>query len=275
MQAQAISYTTGVPAMIGAMMMLTGKWKGDGVFNMEQFDPDPFMDELNKHGLPWTVIELDQRPGTEPRPLHARERFRPLRCAPRADALLRRRRVGARGATSRARRRPARERREDPARAQGVLDVRASRRWCAIPRRHLRQRPARGAARARGVRRRGPRLLRRPTPRRDLRRSSALRPRRVQLARAVAPASAPLVRGARGRPELALRPARQSGALRGRVPLYDPCAPGSRLGIPRCAVPRRIWPASAACTSTPSANRTSRRSRVISNLWRHWNAITS
>ena len=44
-KAQAVSYTTGVPAMIGAMMMLTGKWHGEGVFNMEQFDPDPFMDE--------------------------------------------------------------------------------------------------------------------------------------------------------------------------------------------------------------------------------------
>ncbi len=54
---QAISYTTGVPAMIGAMMMLTGKWRGKGVFNMEQLDPDPFMDALNRHGLPWTVME--------------------------------------------------------------------------------------------------------------------------------------------------------------------------------------------------------------------------
>ncbi len=56
---QAVSYTTGVPAMIGAAMMLTGQWKGEGVFNMEQMDPDPFMDMLNKHGLPWTVEELD------------------------------------------------------------------------------------------------------------------------------------------------------------------------------------------------------------------------
>ena len=55
---QAISYTTGVPAMIGAMMMLTGKWRGAGVFNMEQLDPDPFMEKLNIHGLPWTVVEL-------------------------------------------------------------------------------------------------------------------------------------------------------------------------------------------------------------------------
>ena len=54
---QAISYTTGVPAMIGAKMILTGKWKGTGVFNMEQFDPDPFMEALNKHGLPWKIIK--------------------------------------------------------------------------------------------------------------------------------------------------------------------------------------------------------------------------
>lgn len=52
-KAQAISYTTGVPAMIGAMMMLTGKWKGKGVFNVEEFDPDPFMEKLNQYGLPW------------------------------------------------------------------------------------------------------------------------------------------------------------------------------------------------------------------------------
>ena len=56
---QAVSYTTGVPAMIGAAMMLTGKWQGEGVFNMEQLDPDPFMAMLNEHGLPWHVEELD------------------------------------------------------------------------------------------------------------------------------------------------------------------------------------------------------------------------
>jgi saccharopine dehydrogenase (NAD+, L-lysine forming) len=55
---QAISYTTGVPAMIGAAMMLTGAWQGEGVLNMEQFDPDPFMAMLNAHGLPWSVKEL-------------------------------------------------------------------------------------------------------------------------------------------------------------------------------------------------------------------------
>jgi saccharopine dehydrogenase (NAD+, L-lysine-forming) len=57
-KSQAISYTTGVPAMIGARMMLTGKWRGEGVFNMEQFDADPFMDALNQHGLPWNVTTL-------------------------------------------------------------------------------------------------------------------------------------------------------------------------------------------------------------------------
>lgn len=54
---QAISYTTGVPAMIGAMLMLQKKWHRPGVWNMEQFDPDPFMDALNLNGLPWKVIE--------------------------------------------------------------------------------------------------------------------------------------------------------------------------------------------------------------------------
>jgi saccharopine dehydrogenase (NAD+, L-lysine-forming) len=50
---QGVSYTTGVPAMIGAMMMMTGTWKGAGVFNVEQMDPDPFMEKLNTEGLPW------------------------------------------------------------------------------------------------------------------------------------------------------------------------------------------------------------------------------
>jgi len=51
--AQGVSYTTGVPAMIGAKMFLEGKWGGTGVFNVEEFDPDPFMEDLNKYGLPW------------------------------------------------------------------------------------------------------------------------------------------------------------------------------------------------------------------------------
>jgi saccharopine dehydrogenase (NAD+, L-lysine-forming) len=54
---QGVSYTTGVPAMIGAKLILEGKWQGKGVFNMEEFDPDPFMEELNKQGLPWKVME--------------------------------------------------------------------------------------------------------------------------------------------------------------------------------------------------------------------------
>ncbi len=52
-QSQAISYTTGVPAMIGAKMMLEGHWMQPGVWNVEQMDPDPFMADLNKYGLPW------------------------------------------------------------------------------------------------------------------------------------------------------------------------------------------------------------------------------
>lgn len=56
-KAQAVSYTTGVPAMIGAKMMLEGKWRGKGVFHMEQFDPDPFMADLNAYGLPWKIVE--------------------------------------------------------------------------------------------------------------------------------------------------------------------------------------------------------------------------
>ncbi len=55
---QAVSYTTGVPAFIGAALMLQGTWAGAGVFNTEQLDPDPFMDMLPRHGLPWTVTEL-------------------------------------------------------------------------------------------------------------------------------------------------------------------------------------------------------------------------
>ena len=55
---QAISYTTGVPAMIGAALVMTGAWAGEGVFNMEQMDPDPFMDMLMTQGLPWQVKEL-------------------------------------------------------------------------------------------------------------------------------------------------------------------------------------------------------------------------
>jgi saccharopine dehydrogenase (NAD+, L-lysine-forming) len=56
---QAVSYTTGVPAMIGAKLMLEKKWQRDGVNNMEEFDPDSFMEELNIQGLPWQIKELD------------------------------------------------------------------------------------------------------------------------------------------------------------------------------------------------------------------------
>ena len=56
---QAISYTTGVPAMIGAKMLIEKQWLKPGVFNMEQNNPDPFMADMNQYGLPWQVIELD------------------------------------------------------------------------------------------------------------------------------------------------------------------------------------------------------------------------
>ncbi len=56
---QAVSYTTGVPAMIGAKLMLEGKYKGLGVFNIEEFDPDIFMEELKTQGLPWKIKELE------------------------------------------------------------------------------------------------------------------------------------------------------------------------------------------------------------------------
>lgn len=54
---QAVSYTTGVPAMVGAMMLLQRKWKKPGVFNVEEFDPIPFLDQLKKEGLPFTIKE--------------------------------------------------------------------------------------------------------------------------------------------------------------------------------------------------------------------------
>ncbi|MGB6291076.1 MAG: saccharopine dehydrogenase family protein [Desulfobulbales bacterium] len=56
---QAISYTTGVPAMIGGMLMLEEEWHQPGVFNVEEFDPDPFMKKLSQHGLPWTETFMD------------------------------------------------------------------------------------------------------------------------------------------------------------------------------------------------------------------------
>jgi saccharopine dehydrogenase (NAD+, L-lysine-forming) len=58
-RAQAVSYTTGVPAMVGGAMMLTGKWSRPGVVHMEQLDPDPFLELLGKSGLPWHVKELE------------------------------------------------------------------------------------------------------------------------------------------------------------------------------------------------------------------------
>ena len=58
-KAQAVSYTTGVPAVTGAMMMMKGIWKGEGVFNVEQLPPTPFLQELAKQGLPWHIEEVN------------------------------------------------------------------------------------------------------------------------------------------------------------------------------------------------------------------------
>src|SRR5262249_19776473 len=56
--AQAVSYTTGVPAVVGAIMIFKGAWKGAGVFNVEELPPEPFLAELARQGLPWHVREL-------------------------------------------------------------------------------------------------------------------------------------------------------------------------------------------------------------------------
>jgi saccharopine dehydrogenase (NAD+, L-lysine-forming) len=56
--AQAVSYTTGVPPVVGAMMMFKGHWQGKGVFNVEQLPSKPFMAEIGKQGLPWVMKEL-------------------------------------------------------------------------------------------------------------------------------------------------------------------------------------------------------------------------
>ncbi len=63
--ANAVSYTTGVPAMIGSLMIARGIWSGKGVFNMEEFDAKPFMDELNRQGLPWEIMEMGENESFE------------------------------------------------------------------------------------------------------------------------------------------------------------------------------------------------------------------
>ena len=57
MGSQAISYAAGVPAMIGAMLVVNGQWQKPGVFTTDEFDPDPYMEALNRWGLPWVVEE--------------------------------------------------------------------------------------------------------------------------------------------------------------------------------------------------------------------------
>ncbi|MCX7982957.1 MAG: saccharopine dehydrogenase family protein [Syntrophales bacterium] len=59
---QAVAYTAGAPAMMGALLMITGQWQGEGVFNVEELDPDPFMEALNQYGLPWQIEEHEPLP---------------------------------------------------------------------------------------------------------------------------------------------------------------------------------------------------------------------
>ncbi len=63
--AQAVSYTTGVPPVVGAMMLFKGHWKGDGVFNVEQLPPKPFMDEIGNQGLPWKLLDVAEKDQAE------------------------------------------------------------------------------------------------------------------------------------------------------------------------------------------------------------------
>ena len=58
-ESQAVSYTTGVPAMIGSLLILNKTWFKPGIWNLEQFDPDPFIDALKLYGLPNKIVELD------------------------------------------------------------------------------------------------------------------------------------------------------------------------------------------------------------------------
>ncbi len=154
-KSQAISYTTGVPAAVGAEMMLTGKWRGKGVFNMEQFDPDPFLEVIGPRGLPWKVVKLDA-----PMELSWTARRLPSPCFVVDEVAVEENlKAIEQGSGS--------QWREGAGRAEGLLDVepRAARRQ--IPVGHLRERRARGQARARALRRRGAhllgRLLARPT----------------------------------------------------------------------------------------------------------------
>ena len=74
-KAQAVSYTTGVPPVVGAMMLFQGHWKGDGVFNVEQLPSKPFMDEIGNQGLPWHMREITEADQADLYGCHALCRF--------------------------------------------------------------------------------------------------------------------------------------------------------------------------------------------------------
>ena len=234
-------------------------WKGAGVFNMEQLDPDPFLADVGKRGLPWHVEERsmpDQ--GTARRGRRARDRHLAAR-----DAVLRHRSRRARGEPAAPRRRPAARGLHDPARAQGlraVVDVparqalpRAARRRARSPRRGSRAKSS--AARSTPTRPR--------TRRRDARARHARRSHRPQLARAVAPPSRGEVERAGGK-ESRSACASTTSIRRSRSRSTIPPA-RARGSAPRARTsPPRISTASTACTSTRCVRSTAMRSSARS-----------
>ena len=65
MKGQGVAYTTGVPAMLGAKLMATGVWFKPGVYNVEEMDPDPFMEQIRGYGLPWNEVVNQPLPVNE------------------------------------------------------------------------------------------------------------------------------------------------------------------------------------------------------------------
>lgn len=185
---QAISYTTGVPAMCGALMLLTGKWTTKGVHTVEEFDPDPYLDALDKYGLPrseshtplwWTDAGARYTPAL-------RRAGKPLRSGPRFSAhpLL----PAGRGPAAPQRRnftgRPAADGLQDAAGPEGLLQLRPLPPPRALSGGHGGQRPLREPSGQGGAAPEGePRLLRRLPGGRVRRAAPLRRPRRLQLPR--------------------------------------------------------------------------------------------
>ena len=261
-RAQAVSYTTGVPAVTGAVMMVTGQVEGRRRVQHGA---------ARSRSVPRRCRASAACPGTS----RSVERRAP-RSAPTSPARSTSRELetpcfvtdlGALEANlADPRRRPAARGLHDPARAQGlraVVDVPAR---PPVPRRRDLELGRRGAARARGARRRGPRLRARVLRGRDARAGHARRSHRAQLARAVAAAPADRSRPRGARADDLVRAARQPRAPGGRGrALRSRAAPCSRLGTTRANLDRRaISTASTACTSTRCARSTATRSSARS-----------